>query len=118
MKDLAPKIVRQRLLIEATYDKKLEEADIRGYLLNLAAELNLRTYGDPIIHSPSGAGKDENQGFDAFVPLIDSGISLYVWTNENFFSTVLYTCKSFSVEDALVFTKDFFNTVEIEHREF
>ncbi|MFO0971372.1 MAG: S-adenosylmethionine decarboxylase [Candidatus Saccharimonadales bacterium] len=118
MKDLAPKIVRQRLLIEATYDRTMDEQDVCDYLLNLAAELNLRTYGDPIVHSPDGDGKEENQGFDAFVPLIDSGISLYVWTNEKFFSTVLYTCKSFSVERALEFTKEYFNTIETEHQEF
>jgi hypothetical protein len=118
MKDLAPKIVRQRLLIEATYDRIINEEDVRNYLLNLASELELRTYGDPIVHSPSGDGKQENQGYDAFVPLIDSGISLYVWTNEKFFSTVLYTCKSFSVDRALDFTKKYFNTVEVEHQEF
>ncbi len=118
MKDLAPKIVRQRLLIEAIYDRNVDEDDVRNYLLNLAAELNLRTYGDPIVHSPSGDGKEENQGFDAFVPLIDSGISLYVWTNEKFFSTVLYTCKSFSVDRALEFTKKYFSTIEIEYQEF
>lgn len=118
MKDLAPKIVRQRLLIEATYDRSLEESNIRDYLLGLAAHLNLRTYGDPIIHSPSGTGKEENQGFDAFVPLIDSGISLYVWTNERFLSVVLYTCKSFSINGALAFTEEFFKTIELEHSNF
>lgn len=118
MKDLAPQITRQRLLIEATYGRELSEQDIREYLLNVAANLNLRTYGEPIIHSPSGDGKEENQGFDAFVPLIDSGISLYVWTNEKFLSCVMYTCKQFSVEDAVIFTKDFFHTNELEQQSF
>lgn len=118
MKDLAPNITRQRLLIEAKYDKALVEKDIRDYLLNVAAKLNLRTYGDPIIHSPSGEGKVENQGFDAFVPLIDSGISLYVWTNEKFLSAVFYTCKEFSVTDAIEYTKTFFNVSELDYRDF
>jgi hypothetical protein len=35
-----------------------------------------------IIFSPlTGMGKTENAGFDAFVPLIDSGISAYIWSN-------------------------------------
>jgi len=118
MKDLAPNIKRQRLLLEATYDRQLVEQDIRDYLLGIAAKLNLRVYGDPIIHSPSGEGKEENQGFDAFVPLIDSGISLYVWTNEKFLSAVLYTCKEFSVPDAVEFTNSFFHTTELEKQEF
>ncbi|HUB94016.1 MAG TPA: S-adenosylmethionine decarboxylase [Verrucomicrobiae bacterium] len=118
MKDLAPQITRQRLVLEATYDRKLTEEDIRNYLLEVASKLDLRTYGDPIIHSPSGDGKEENQGFDAFVPLIDSGISLYVWTNEKFLSCVMYTCKEFSVEDAVSFTKDFFNATELVQQSF
>jgi len=78
MKNLAPNIIRQRLLIEATYERKLSENDVKEYLVNIAEKLSLRTYGDPIIHSPSGIGKKENQGYDAFIPLIDSGISLYI----------------------------------------
>jgi hypothetical protein len=77
--------------------------------LGLAAHLGLRTYGEPIIFSPaSGMGREENAGFDAFVPLIDSGISLYVWSQARFFSTVLYTCKGFDEQAAIDFTRDFF----------
>ena len=49
----------------------------------------------------SGMGKDENAGFDAFVPLIDSGISAYVWTGPGFFSVLIYTCKGFDSERAI-----------------
>jgi S-adenosylmethionine decarboxylase len=77
----------------------------------------LRTYGRPIVHAP-GDGKAENQGFDAFIPLIDSGISLYVWTPKRFFAAVLFTCKRFDVNEALRFTRDFFVTSDLEHRPF
>lgn len=118
MKNIAPQIVRQRILIEANFTISVTREGVRDYLLGVAKELDLRTYGEPIIHSPEGQGKEENQGFDAFVPLIDSGISLYVWTNEKFMSCVLYTCKNFSVEKAVQFTKDFFKTTELEYQEF
>ncbi len=118
MKNIAPQIVRQRLLIEANYTISVTRENVKNFLLNLAKELDLRTYGAPIIHSPEGQGKEENQGFDAFVPLIDSGITLYVWSNEKFMSCVLYTCKKFSVEKAVEFTKNFFNTTELEQQEF
>ena len=118
MKNIATNILRKRLLIEAKYTITVQESDVRKYLLDLAQTLNLRVYGDPIIHSPSGEGKEENQGFDAFVPLIDSGISLYIWTNEKFLSCVLYTCKDFSTEKAIEFTKDFYQTTELESEEF
>lgn len=118
MKDIAPSITRQRLLIEAIYSIEVDQRVITDYLNNLAQELNLRVYGQPIIHSPSGEGKEENQGFDAFIPLIDSGIALYVWTNKKFLSCVIYTCKKFSKEKAVQFTQSYFKTSQMEHEEF
>ncbi len=71
MKNIAPQITRQRLLIEANYTIEVNEQTIKDYFSQLASKLALSVYGEPIIHSPSGEGKDVNQGYDAFVPLID-----------------------------------------------
>jgi hypothetical protein len=117
-RDLAPEIVRQRLLIEGLYSREIARADVERFLVDLAAHLGLRTYGSPIVHAPGGDGKAENQGFDAFIPLIDSGISLYVWSQRRFFAAVLFTCKRFDVGAALDFTRKYFGSAEIEHREF
>lgn len=109
MKNIAPEIFRQRLIVEGYYTIDVNKKVIKRYLLGIAAHLDLRTYGDPIIFSPaSGMGREENAGFDAFVPLIDSGISLYVWSQTRFFSTVLYTCKGFDEQAAIDYTRDFF----------
>jgi hypothetical protein len=118
MKDLAPDIVRQRLLIEGLYTADIDQERVERYLVELAAHLNLRTYGRPIVHAPGGAGKDDNQGFDAFIPLIDSGISLYIWSRKRFFATVLFTCKAFDSNAALDFTRRFFSADALEHRAF
>jgi hypothetical protein len=118
VRDLAPDIVRQRLLIEGYYSVDVDSSVVEKYLLSVAAHLNLRTYGNPIVHTPGGAGKEENAGFDAFIPLIDSGISLYAWSKKRFFATVLFTCKAFEVESALQFTRSYFGASEIEHRSF
>ncbi len=76
MKNLAPNILRQRLLIEGFYTTDMSREILEKYLLNLAEQLNLRTYGKAMIFSPgSGMGKAENAGYDAFIPLIDSDIS-------------------------------------------
>jgi S-adenosylmethionine decarboxylase len=118
MKDLAPDIVRQRLLIEGLYSRDIDQAAVETYLIGVAAHLGLRTYGRPIVHAPGGDGKLENEGFDAFIPLIDSGISLYVWSQKRFFAVVLFTCKRFDVNGALQFTRDFFEASDLEHRPF
>lgn len=119
-KNIAPDIFRQRLLIEGFYSISVSEAEVKGYLLGVASQLNLRAYGEPTIFSPdSGMGKEENSGYDAFLPLIDSGISLYVWSKHKFISTVLYTCKGFDPHSAVNFTKDFFRIEgEIVHLPF
>ncbi|MFB2893098.1 hypothetical protein ACE1CI_09315 [Aerosakkonemataceae cyanobacterium BLCC-F50] len=106
MKNLAPHIFRQRLLIEGFYTIQMSQEILEKYLLNLAEHLNLRTYSNPIVFSPaSGMGRDENAGFDAFVPLIDSGISAYIWSSAKFFSIVIYTCKGFDEQMAIEFTR-------------
>jgi hypothetical protein len=114
MKNLAPDILRQRLLIEGYYQKDVTKETIHTYFLSVAAHLNLRTYGEPIIFSPEGMGQEGNQGFDAFIPLIDSGISGYFWATQKFLSIIIYTCKSFDESEALTFTKSFFEVKEAE----
>lgn len=119
MTKLAPHIIRQRLLIEAFFSIEVDREVISDYLLRVAKHLNLRTYAEPTIYSPDGMGKGENQGYDAFIPLIDSGISLYVWTTEKFMSVVFYTCKNFSEDQALSFTTDFFGIKDkVEFKSF
>ncbi len=61
--NIAPQIIRQRLLIEANYSIIVDEKVINDYLTKVAETLNLRIYGEPIIHSPSGDGKEVNQGY-------------------------------------------------------
>lgn len=118
MRNLAPEIMRQRLLLEGFYDKFVDENVIREYFSFITQKLGLRMYGEPVIFSPGGEGKEENQGYDAFVPLIDSGISLYVWTSAKFFSLIIYTCKSFDAELATNATKEFFGAGQVELMEF
>jgi len=109
LKNIAPEIFRQRLLIEGFFGREIDEAAVRDYLLGLAAELGLRTYGEPVVFAPgAGTGKAENAGFVAFVPLIDSGISGYFWSAKKFLSVLLYTCKGFDQDRAIAYTRKVF----------
>ena len=108
MRNLAPDIFRERLLLEGYYSGAMTADRVHDYLLGIAAHLDLRTYAEPIVFAPSaGMGREENAGFDAFVPLIDSGISAYIWSKAEFFSVLLYTCKGFDEKAAAEFTADF-----------
>ena len=110
MRDIAPDILRQRLLIEAYYRKDIDKAQTETYLIEIAKHLCLRIYAEPIVHATGDIG--DNQGFDGFVPLIDSGISVYVWTSKKFISTVLYTCTEFDVKQAVEFVQCYFDTTD------
>jgi hypothetical protein len=105
--NMAPAIVRQRLLIEGYWSEQVDEPFIYQFLLDLPAHLGLRTYGEPAVYSPqSGMGREANAGWDAFVPLVDSGISAYFWAKPKFFSVVVYTCTKFDTDAAVAFVRE------------
>jgi S-adenosylmethionine decarboxylase len=112
MQDIAPHIFRKRFLIEGYYHIPVREQTIVSFFGFITDRLALRTYGAPIVHATGGEGKEENQGFDAFVPLIDSGIYLGVWANQKFLSLIIYTCKDFDEAQALEETRRFFGLGE------
>jgi len=118
MRDLAPSITRQRLLLEGYFTAEIHESIIRDFLTRLPAALNLRTYGEATVFAPGGQGRDSNEGYDAFIPLIDSGISLYVWNTQRFLALVLFTCKTFDSEKAIEFTRAYFAMTDAEHQGF
>lgn len=112
--NIAPEVFRKRLLIEGYFAGEVTVESLRNYFSHITAELNLKTYGDPIIHQTSGAGKDINEGFDGFVPLVDSGIYVGVWVNPRFLSTIIYTCGEFDEDKAVGLVKDFFQMSEYQ----
>jgi S-adenosylmethionine decarboxylase len=118
MDDLAPDIVRQRQLIEGYFAIDVDEDVIRGFFDRLTTALELRAYGEATVFAPGGEGRAENAGYDAFVPLIDSGISLYVWTQPRFLALVIFTCKRFDAPTATEVTRGFFAMSRLATRTF
>jgi S-adenosylmethionine decarboxylase len=116
---IAPEIFRKRLLIEGYFARgALDAQAIREYFTLITARLGLRTYGEPIVHATSGQGKAANEGYDAFVPLIDSGIYVCVWSTRRFASVILYTCAEFDDVQAVEATRGFFEFTEWDTASF
>jgi hypothetical protein len=115
---IAPDIFRKRLLIEGYFTASVDEKFIDEFFAFITGKLDLKTYGVPIIHKTAGVGKAANQGYDAFVPLIDSGIYLGVWSHKQFLSLIIYTCKDFDETKALRLTKEYFSISSEEHKLF
>ncbi len=118
MKDLAPNIYRQRLLIEGIYEIDVQVETVHQFFTVLLSGLGANAAGDAIVNSSLGQGKIENQGIEAFIPLIESGVAVYTWQSSRFLSLIIYTCKKFDGDKALSIVEDFFQLSQIESKSF
>ena len=117
MKNLEPRIMRQRLIVEGKYTIKINEKVIRKYLIELAKTIRMRPLIKPLVFSPNRIKHPIHHGIAGFIGWVSSGGSIYTWDKFNFFTTDIYTCKSISVSNAIKFTKKFFKTTKIEYQE-
>jgi hypothetical protein len=107
-KDLAPNILRQRLVIEGIPEKAITDSDIKDYLSSLSKELKMITILEPITHN------SDKFGWAGWIHWETSGAHFYAWEKPIlFFSVDIYTCKSFSESDAVEFTEQYFNSSQI-----
>lgn len=109
---IAPEIFRKRLIVEGFFTREITAETLEAYFAHLTGELRLKSYGEPIIHRTAGEGREVNEGFDAFIPLVDSGIYIAAWINPKFLSTILYTCGPFDEDRAVELVREFFGLGE------
>ena len=115
--DLAPNIVRRRLVIECIHKNNFNEQKIYDYMVQLSNVMNMTIVTLPTINNV------EEYGFSAYMSWKESGMHVYTWdqTEErpNFMSIDIYTCKDFNVKDVINFTKNIFSNeiTEITWRE-
>jgi len=111
--DLAPEIVRRRLVIEGTCANPIADTDVRAYLFELSSVCRMRALTEPVTH------RSERFGWAGWIHWETSGAHFYAWEQPRlFFSVDIYTCKAFDVSDAVEFTRSFFDASRIVHREF
>lgn len=113
MKDLAPDIYRQRLVIEGYPARPITDEDIKKYLAELSANTGMVQLIQPVTH------RSDLYGWAGWIHWETSGAHFYAWEQPRlFFSVDIYTCKAFSPESAIQFTREFFSATDIEAREF
>jgi S-adenosylmethionine decarboxylase len=105
--DLAPTVFRQRLVIEGTCSAPIDDGDIRRYLSQLSRVCEMRLLLDPVTH------RSDRYGWAGWVHWETSGAHFYAWENPLFFSVDIYTCKPFSVDRTVDFTRAFFGATQI-----
>ncbi len=113
MRDLAPSIYRQRLVIEGIPANPINDEHIKDYLSELSGVLGMTTLLPPVTH------KSDKFGWAGWIHWESSGAHFYAWDEPVlFFSVDIYTCKKFEDELAIDFTKKYFQASEIESRRF
>ena len=110
MKDLAPDIFRQRMVVEGTLKQSFKPLEMIGYCTGVTDVLNMTAVSTPI------CSHDKKYGWCAYMHWKESGMHIYSWESREppFFSIDIYTCKSFEEESVIKFTKDFFGNNLIE----
>ena len=112
MRDLAPHIHRQRLVIEGIPSAPISAEGIRAYLSKLSVELDMVELLAPVTH------RSDRYGWAGWIHWETSGAHFYAWDEPLFFSVDVYTCKPFEATAAARFTERFFGATEIVFAEF
>lgn len=111
-KNLAPNLLRQRVVIEGTTEKIVEPEQIKSYLLALAEITKMEVLEEPQAHTA------HNMGYGGWIHWKSSGAAFYSYpTNPPLFTVDCYTCKPFSAEEAAEFTRKYFKAIELVYKE-
>jgi hypothetical protein len=106
--DLAPEILRQRLVIEGTIRQRITPEDIVDYLSALSDVCGMTPLMTPVTH------RSDLYGWAGWIHWETSGAHFYAWDEpRRFFSVDIYTCKSFEPRDAVDFTSRVFDPLEL-----
>lgn len=111
--DLAPQILRQRLVIEGYPARPISDTDIKDYLNKLSDFIGMSTLLEPVTH------RSDLYGWAGWIHWETSGAHFYAWERPLlFFSVDVYTCKAFSVRAALDFTREYFGAKRLTCKSF
>jgi S-adenosylmethionine/arginine decarboxylase-like enzyme len=111
--DLAPGILRQRLVVEGYPSYTITDEHIKDYLAKLSEVTEMVTLITPVTH------RSDLYGWAGWIHWETSGAHFYSWERPvQFFSVDVYTCKAFDPQKVVEFTQEYFKTTEITAKEF
>lgn len=111
--DLAPQVLRQRLVVEGYPSMPITDDNIKEYLCRLSDLIGMKTLLEPVTH------RSDLYGWAGWIHWETSGAHFYAWEQPLlFFSVDIYSCKAFDVQSALAFTGRFFQASKLCHKSF
>lgn len=111
-RNLAPRLYRQRLIIEGTTKEIVKPEQIKSYLEDIAQVTQMEVVSGPFAYSA------HEMGFGGWVHWKSSGAHFYSYpTKPSLFTVDIYTCKKFNNNDVLEFTRYYFTPLELVWKE-
>jgi hypothetical protein len=111
--DLAPQVLRQRLVVEGYPAQAISDTCIQDYLCKLSDFIGMRTLLPPVTH------QSPLYGWAGWIHWETSGAHFYAWEQPLlFFSVDIYSCKAFDVHAAVDLTQRYFNASKLCHKSF
>jgi S-adenosylmethionine decarboxylase len=111
-KNLAPDLLRQRVVIEGTTTEIIKPDQIKSYLTDLADVAGMEVLSGPFAYTA------HEMGFGGWIHWKSSGSHFYSYpTNPPLFTVDIYTCKPFDPGKVVEFTKKYFGAIEVVWKE-
>jgi S-adenosylmethionine decarboxylase len=111
-RNLAPNLLRQRLIIEGLTKNIIKPREIKDYLTKLAQASQMEIMSGPLAYSA------QEKGYGGWIHWKSSGAHFYSYpTKPPLFTVDAYTCRPFSVHKIVEFTRNYFKAQKIVWRE-
>lgn len=113
VRDLAPEICRQRLVVEGLCKQPIDAPSITEYLSQLSKAIDMVALMEPVTH------QSPLYGWAGWIHWETSGAHFYAWDVPRlFFSVDIYACKPFSAQSAVDLTTEWFDATDVVYKEF
>ena len=119
MKDLEPRVYRQRLIIEGHFSVNFTADKIKQYLSGLSELLKMTVFTGPYCWPPDKRSHPEIQLVDlnGFIAWKESGCHVYAFSQTTFFTADIYSCKPFNVKKVLDYTRQFIDSKDMIYQQ-
>ena len=99
--------------------KIIDSIDVCYKYLNTMTEImKVHKQSEPYVVYTDPVKYPDKAGISAWVPIVESGISIHTLTPTGFISIDVYSCKKFNIDKVREFTRKIFKVKEIEEKHF
>jgi S-adenosylmethionine decarboxylase len=119
MKNIEPRVYRQRLIIEGHFEVQLTSDKIKEYLNKLSDLLDMTVFSGPYCWPPDDRSHPEVELVDlnGFIAWKESGCHVYAFSETSFFTADIYSCKPYDAKVVIDYTRKFIQSVDLIFKE-